>query len=63
MTEAASRGHENSVRAMLDCGANNYNSTMVCAASCGHENIVRLMLEKGADNFEWVMNIATRRKS
>jgi ankyrin repeat protein len=52
---AATAGHEEIVRLLLDCGANvngedfRGRSPLSLAASVGHEGIVRLLLERGAD--------------
>lgn len=55
MAMASANGHSEIVNMMLDCGATDYNRSLVNAAQFGHEHIVRLMIEKGANRYDRAM--------
>ena len=58
MSLAASTGHIEIVRLMIEKGAKSYDKTMCNAARGGHIEIVRLMLEKGATYYDSAMSYA-----
>ena len=58
MSSAASAGHTDIVRLMLEKGATDYNRAMMYAAEGGHMDIVKLMLEKGANNYDEAISFA-----
>lgn len=51
MSEAAYHGDMDTVKLMLDKGADDYNNALTQAAYSGHIEIVKLMLDKGADDY------------
>lgn len=55
MVNAASGGHIEIVKSMLQKGADNYNGTMKNAAHNGHIQIVELMLNSGAVDYNYAM--------
>ena len=55
---AATGGHLDIVKLMLEKGANDYNGAFRGAVQYGHIDVVKLMLEKGANNYKYAISRA-----
>ena len=60
MIDAAKKGDINTVKSLIEKGANKLDSAMESAFENGHLDIVKLMIEKGAKKLDLIFGLAAR---